>query len=193
MRCHTKHSSLFLFFFWRAKVTVSHSISGEIIDFVMWFFPSFSLKKKNEKKVKVWFQNRRMKHKRQTLSKTDEEDNKDSLKGDDDSQPCSKFSFYDIVFCNLWFRNWWPNLLELYFIGGFCFYSSFFIHQIKTIFWQITKKKQQKQKTRLFRRCSNSRFKLEEIMSRMRIAIAWYSRFHIEFKRSQQQYTKCNK
>lgn len=32
-----------------------------------------------------------MKHKRQTLSKTDEEDNKDSLKGDDDSQPCSKF------------------------------------------------------------------------------------------------------
>lgn len=32
-----------------------------------------------------------MKHKRQTLSKTDDEDNKDSLKGDDDSEPCSKF------------------------------------------------------------------------------------------------------
>lgn len=35
----------------------------------------------------MWFQNRRMKHKRQTLSKTDEEDDN---KGDDDSQPCSK-------------------------------------------------------------------------------------------------------
>lgn len=32
-----------------------------------------------------------MKHKRQTLSKTDDEDNKDSLKGDDDSEPCSKY------------------------------------------------------------------------------------------------------
>lgn len=39
----------------------------------------------------MWFQNRRMKHKRQTHSKTDEEDNKDSLKGDDDSQPCSEY------------------------------------------------------------------------------------------------------
>lgn len=35
----------------------------------------------------MWFQNRRMKHKRQTLSKTDEEDDN---KGDEDSQPCSK-------------------------------------------------------------------------------------------------------
>lgn len=42
-----------------------------------------------------------MKHKRQTQSKTDDEDNKDSLKGDDDSQPCSKFSillFYMLNF-----------------------------------------------------------------------------------------------
>lgn len=39
----------------------------------------------------MWFQNRRMKHKRQTISKTDDEDNKDSLKDDDDSQPCSEY------------------------------------------------------------------------------------------------------
>lgn len=39
----------------------------------------------------MWFQNRRMKHKRQTLSKTDDEDSsKDDFKGDDDTQSCSK-------------------------------------------------------------------------------------------------------
>lgn len=40
-----------------------------------------------------------MKHKRQTLSKTDDEDNKDSLKGDDDSQPCSMLLMLIVRIC----------------------------------------------------------------------------------------------
>lgn len=102
--------------------------------------------------VKVWFQNRRMKHKRQTLSKTDEEDNKDSLKGDDDSQPCSEFSSF--------FLSHSENR-ENYFV--------FYTFEMKS----FTKLKQ------LFRRCSYSRFEFEKIMPRMRITITWYSGFDI--------------
>lgn len=80
--------------------------------------------------VKVWFQNRRMKHKRQTLSKTDEEDNKDSLKGDDDSQPCSKFISPLVLFFskikNPILFHWWIS---------FCFHYFFY--------WKTFKKTKQ--------------------------------------------------
>lgn len=56
----------------------------------------------------MWFQNRRMKHKRQTLSKTDEEDDN---KGDDDSQPCSKC---DCILFKI------PNIcIYIYLVSGF--------------------------------------------------------------------------
>lgn len=77
-----------------------------------------------------------MKHKRQTVSKTDEEDNKDSLKGDDDSQPCSKFHF--LLY---YFQNFKRNLRFSFnwFILFLCF--SLFFLQNQTNFLENHKKK----------------------------------------------------
>lgn len=50
----------------------------------------------------MWFQNRRMKHKRQNLSKDEDGDHKD-LKGDDDTQ--SDSSECSVIFLECLFHN----------------------------------------------------------------------------------------
>lgn len=56
-----------------------------------------------------------MKHKRQTLSKTDDEDNKDSLKSDDDSQACSEYLVLDPMVQNAHVHSTWDiNMLFAY-------------------------------------------------------------------------------